>query len=108
MLNFLKGGTGRAVQVQKQEKSLFSGTQQSLLERWNYLEAYNRGRCFPADAEKEVPGKPKNAHLSKTLLDKLLRFSFLGGHFWEVEEERKMKESMGVISKQSNLPSKTQ
>lgn len=38
----------------------------------------------------------------KCLLDKLLRFSFLGGHCWKVEEERNIMGSVGNTSKQSN------
>lgn len=54
-----------------------------------------------------VQGKPIECSLKQTLLDKLLSFSFFRRHCWKVEEESIMG-SVGDISKQSSLPSKTQ
>jgi len=45
------------VEVQKQERSLLSGASEKSFGKME-LKAYNGGRCFSAEAEKEVPVKP--------------------------------------------------
>lgn len=46
------------MEVQKQERSLLSDASEKPFRKRNYPKAYNGRRCFSADAEKEVPGKP--------------------------------------------------
>lgn len=109
MLNSLERETGTELWKSRSRRDHCSPVhQKSLLERWNYLKACNGRRCFSADAEKEVPGKPIECSFKQNPDRQITEIFFLGGHFWEVEEERNIMEFVGVISKQSSLPSKTQ